>query len=299
MSQNITAGIVLRNEAATIEKSIESISPFVNEIIVVEDLSVDGSREIVRQLMLKNSKIRLLSSGPKSRLADARNLIDDVAEGNWIIWWDADFIAYQDDDGLNLSFANIVQFINENPQLNQVLYGGANIGPVKGMTVKGKPYQGGSGDTQITKKGFMRFKAADFIDTRFYTSEPKTAYLNDPKKQGHFVHLDKIKPILRLILRDLLYTFEIEDLSIESTPDSFSRWMRQSRPNFSVEGAKKYTLQVLGDELTAQDNFAFINHPGILDGFEPFNWYKFNGTHLNYFAPESVDEPFLIYFRDN
>lgn len=289
----ITAGVVVRNEALTLEKSIISIEPYVDEIVVVEDNSIDGSLEILKKLEISNPKIKVLHCGEVSRLADARNLIDDVANGDWIIWWDADFIAFGNNDAPERNFSNLIDLIHKNQIANQILYGGPNAGPVINKTLKSKMYQGVSGDTQVTRKGFMRFKVGDYIDTRYYTTAPITAYHNKVGDPFFFVHLDKIKPMGRIILRDILYRFEVDQPSAVSNLSNIRSWIRNNKNEFTFQGAKNYILREYSKDLTDY-KFGFL--PSILDGFEPLELYKLLNEKVEYEPIIEIDKPYMPYF---
>lgn len=292
----ITAGIVLRNEAPLLEACVLSISPYVDEILIVEDSSVDGSQNIAKRIEKINNKVKVYTQGPQNRLADARNWIDDNASGDWIVWWDADFVALGDEDGAQFPFSRLMENIAKLKSENQVLYGGRNIGPTRFHTLRSKPYQGSTGDTQITRKGLMRFYVDKFIDTRRYTAERKTLYLNNPSTPSSFVHLDKLKPISRMILRDLLYKFEVEFPYIESTPRNFKLWLFETNPDFNLQGAITYTLRKMTGDILELTDFIL---PRVLEDHVSLNWYKMKNGQLEYDAPTSVDAPYMVYFDVN
>jgi len=297
MKSKITAGVVLRNEFYLIKKSVLSILPFVDEVIVIEDGSVDNSLVEISSLVKEYpNKIKVFSLGPTARLADARNKIDDEASGDWIIWWDADFIAFGEGDSDELSFGNMIELINNSGKHNQILFWGPNLGPVNNMTMSNKPYQGISGDTQITRKGFMRFRVDEYIDSRYYTCKPSCIYLNKLDLPYYFVHLDKVKPISRILLRDLLYTFEVDLPNAESTVFNFRKWLSLKKPDFNYSGATDFLLKNISQNLTP------INYPSpkIIQGFHPLiDWYKLTNSELIYLAPKEVDSPYMFYFEES
>ena len=287
----ISAGVVARNEVFTLYESVTSILPFVDEVLIVEDCSIDGTNLIAKELCSKNPKIKLHSVGPSARLSDAKNWIDENSSFDYIVWWDADFIAYGDQDFY--STGDLFENINLIPDINQILFGGPNVGPTKSHTVKTKPYQGSTGDTQITKKGLMKFKTDKYIDTRFYTGERKTLYSNKPGINYNFVHLDKVKPLSRIILRDLLYKFETDNPVLESSSKVFNGWLRKNRGDFSLDSAMRFVLKKMEAELIYVNDFII---PCSIREKDFLNWYRLEKSGLKYVAPPEIDEPYKEYF---
>lgn len=91
MSEKISVIIPAHNNEDTIARAIKSVlhQTYTNvEVIVIINGSVDRTEQIVRDLAVKNSNIRVfLSKQGRSR---ARNLGLDVAEGSYIQFLDAD-----------------------------------------------------------------------------------------------------------------------------------------------------------------------------------------------------------------
>jgi glycosyltransferase involved in cell wall biosynthesis len=98
--KTITVGLPVYNGEATIVRAISSVQgqswtgPL--EILVVDDGSTDGSREIVEQLAEADPRIRLIVHGTNRGRPCARNTILENATGAYLAWLDADDEWYPD-----------------------------------------------------------------------------------------------------------------------------------------------------------------------------------------------------------
>lgn len=81
----ISAVINVRNEAEALSKCLRSIKNMVDEIIVVDMNSTDGSQEIA-----KNAGAKLYSYRPMKYVEPARNFALSKATGKWILLLDPD-----------------------------------------------------------------------------------------------------------------------------------------------------------------------------------------------------------------
>jgi glycosyltransferase involved in cell wall biosynthesis len=93
----VSVVIAVKNAAATVEASISSIQHQTLsdwELVLVEDDSTDGSREIVEKLIGPDSRARLLVS-PGLGPGGARNMGISEARGRYVAILDADDIATQ------------------------------------------------------------------------------------------------------------------------------------------------------------------------------------------------------------
>src|SRR5690606_34933711 len=84
------------NAAAHIASTVQSVRNQTHqdwEMIVVDDASVDSTREVVSELSTKDSRIRLISL-PRNHGAPAtpRNIGIQQARGKWVAFIDADDI---------------------------------------------------------------------------------------------------------------------------------------------------------------------------------------------------------------
>ena len=96
---NISVIIPMYNSEHYIEKTIASITNqtdhgFTYEIIVIDDVSKDNSRDLVKNL--KDERIRLIELDKNGGTANARNNGIRMAKGEWIQFIDSDDIISSD-----------------------------------------------------------------------------------------------------------------------------------------------------------------------------------------------------------
>jgi hypothetical protein len=92
----ISAIIPARNEEASIARVVESVAAQgeVGEVIVVDDESTDRTLEILRDLAMRNPKLRIIEAGELPRGWVGKNhavtLGAAAAKGDWLLFTDAD-----------------------------------------------------------------------------------------------------------------------------------------------------------------------------------------------------------------
>lgn len=90
--QGISALFRVWNESSYVAPSINSIKDMVDEIIVVDSYSTDGSWEIASRLAAECPKIKLIRY-KGNKLWESANLGLRAATFRWVLKWDADFVA--------------------------------------------------------------------------------------------------------------------------------------------------------------------------------------------------------------
>jgi tetratricopeptide (TPR) repeat protein len=81
----LSAALIVRDESAVLEDCLASIRDVVDEIVVVDTGSVDGSDDLAVSL-----GARVIHHPWRDDFAEARNVALDAAEGQWILYIDAD-----------------------------------------------------------------------------------------------------------------------------------------------------------------------------------------------------------------
>ncbi|WP_028987880.1 glycosyltransferase [Thermicanus aegyptius] len=84
-SVRLSLCMIVKNEADCIARCLESAGPLVDEIIVVDTGSTDGTDAICRSLGAKVFSFRW-----NDDFSEARNYSLSLAQGEWILWLDAD-----------------------------------------------------------------------------------------------------------------------------------------------------------------------------------------------------------------
>lgn len=82
--------IIVKNEAALLERCLKSIKPVADQIVVVDTGSVDNSREIAKQC-----GALVVESEWRNDFSWSRNISIEHAGGTWILWLDADDVVPQ------------------------------------------------------------------------------------------------------------------------------------------------------------------------------------------------------------
>jgi len=91
----ISLCMIVRDEFKNIDKCLQSFSPFVDEICIVDTGSKDGTVNRIKDLA-KNEKhpsVKVKEIEWKDDFAAARNVSTGMASCNWIMWTDADDIC--------------------------------------------------------------------------------------------------------------------------------------------------------------------------------------------------------------
>jgi glycosyltransferase involved in cell wall biosynthesis len=96
----ISVLIAAQNEEKTIRMCVESFLEFGDEIIIVTNGSTDNTRDICRELVKKYSdKVQFYDKPELPDLYHNRAFALSKAKYRWVMRGDADYIAYNDEDG--------------------------------------------------------------------------------------------------------------------------------------------------------------------------------------------------------
>jgi len=108
---SITLGMIVRNEGRTLRRCLESVAPFVDEIVIgLGGESTDDTEQIAREFTDKIFPIEWTND-----FSEARNLVLDRATGDYFLWLDGD-------DEL-VGGENIRQLLRSHPNLDSFYMG--------------------------------------------------------------------------------------------------------------------------------------------------------------------------------
>lgn len=96
MTPKISACLIVRDEAATLADCLQSIRPHVDEVVVVDTGSVDGSLEIARRYADVVDVFLDCNDPETGKIEDfaaARNRSFELASHEWVFWADGDDIV--------------------------------------------------------------------------------------------------------------------------------------------------------------------------------------------------------------
>lgn len=103
----ISAVVKCHNEELFLRECIESIRPYVDEIVVIDNNSTDRSPEIAERSGTQLVRFTGEPGGTIS-LADYYNWCDDQTSGDYILKWDADVVALE-------SIGSVFQQLRDKP----------------------------------------------------------------------------------------------------------------------------------------------------------------------------------------
>lgn len=86
ISQNLTVGIIAKNEESRIQDCLKSISELADEIILINNGSSDKTVEVAQNF---DPKIKIFDSSSTS-FSELRNLILEKSQNPWLLYIDAD-----------------------------------------------------------------------------------------------------------------------------------------------------------------------------------------------------------------
>lgn len=201
---NISANIVCKNEQYWIKESILSIVNLVDEIIYVDDNSTDNSLEYVSELSLKypNIKIFTYEDHKLKDLGDLKNFALSKSKNEFVIRWDADFIAYED-------IYKLFEFCEKNKdKFDAYVLTGPNLCGDIYHQPKGKSSFGP--ECYLFRKSMMKF-----INNGKYPDYPifenNTSYCYSEKttlnRNYFFIHTNNLKSIERITFRKKMVDF--------------------------------------------------------------------------------------------
>ena len=94
-SVRVAAAILVKDEARTIIRCLDSIRDSVDEIVVIDTGSTDGTLELVQGYA--DSRLKLIQHEWRDDFAEARNAGLVNVESDWVLWLDADEYLHAED----------------------------------------------------------------------------------------------------------------------------------------------------------------------------------------------------------
>jgi glycosyltransferase involved in cell wall biosynthesis len=94
--KGISAFIRVRNEEYWIQPCILSIDPYVDEILIIDNGSTDATFEVVKAVSNEISTPVRIFFRPNADHCEVSNIGIKESKYNWLLKWDADFIAHTD-----------------------------------------------------------------------------------------------------------------------------------------------------------------------------------------------------------
>ncbi|WP_429127312.1 glycosyltransferase family 2 protein [Aeromonas media] len=244
-----SAAINCYNEEEYIELSIKSIYNYVNEIVIIDNCSTDDTVKIIREFITVEDldrKIIFIPLNEPMQLAAARNLCMSKATGDWIIKWDGDFIAYEDDcsSGRTQSIKRLFDKIRGMGQeYDAFLLYSLNISGDFFHYDKRRKYLGLNGDSLIVRKGHIEYVVSNYPDTGILKkpdgSKARVCYLNNPECDPmYFLHIFGAKPIKYHLYRAFMSKYQIWISNNENI--DFWTWLEEKEKK-NIDNALEYT----------------------------------------------------------
>jgi glycosyltransferase involved in cell wall biosynthesis len=262
----ITANIICNNERFWIKESILSIVNIVDEIIYVDDRTTDGSLDIVEELSLRynNIKIFKFEDHNLTNLGDLKNFALSVSKNNFVIRWDADFIAYSDIDKL-------FDFCEKNKDIydGYILTGPNLSGDIYHQPIDRKTF---GPECYLFNKNKCKFKSNDrYPDYPYFSSDFKYCYpiKTQLNKNYFFIHTNNLKSLERISYRKRMCDYHLSGSNM-----SYWKWLN---PSLSEEESKNKEMNFTKNMKISLLEFDFElwgNHPDLLVNSKSVDFFK-------------------------
>ncbi|MGY3854331.1 glycosyltransferase [Aeromonas aquatilis] len=263
---SVTATVVAQNEEAWIEASILSIVDLVDEIVIIDDASEDRTLEIATSLSDKYEHIKVHSFPAKYTIenyGELKRFAISQSKNEWILRWDADFIAY-DHDLNNISMmldcainGSFDVYLMQGPNL----FGASNKFLVGKETFGYEPY--------VFKRSAVRIYCDGKFSDRFSINTGCT-YTNYPK--AAFLHMNLLKPLKKQVFRSRMTEFHI-DIDKPVGVNTYWQWLHYKKSGEVIDDESKVINSAINYlkkrefELGDFDFERWGPHPKILDNY--------------------------------
>jgi len=274
----ISANIVCNNEVFWIKESILSIVELIDEIIYVDDNSSDGSLQIVEELSKKYTNIKIFRYEDHllKNLGDLKNFALKVSKNEYVIRWDADFIAYND-------IKELFEFCEKNKKnYDGYILTGPNLAgdiyhqPLDKETFGPECYLFNKNKCKFISN--ERYPDYPSFDESFRYCYPQKTSLN---KNYFFIHTNNLKSIEKIAYRKRMCEYYLSGYE-----GSYWRWLN---PNIQEEESKRIEIDRVKNSKINLIEFNFKkwgNHPDLI----------INSKSSKIFKIEQVDNSFRLLY---
>lgn len=252
----ISANIVCNNEKYWIKDSIESIVNIVDEIIYVDDSTTDGSLEIVKSLSEthRNIKIYEYKDHNLKNLGDLKNFALEKSKNDFILRWDADFIAYDD-------IHKLFEYCERNKNIfdGYILTGPNLSGDIYHQPIERENF---GPECYLFRKQKSRFISNEkYPDYPNFDSDTKFCYPQNSelKKNFFFIHMNTLKSVERITFRKRMTEYHINN-----SQNGYWNWLSEISNNKTAKESEiKRTINTNID-IKKFDFNRWGQHPKIL-----------------------------------
>lgn len=208
----ISLNCVVKNEGLFLIECIESVVSYADEVLIIDDNSIDNTAEMINKLINKYQKKIKLINKPESKmnLGELRELLRTESTGELIWRFDGDVIL--------INQHLILNAINELKEKNMtaIAYSYLNLyGDFNHVSTKN------SYENWIHKKNAYKYQLGNnHIDELVQINDHRVVYINDYP----VVHLNNIKPIFNIYYRSFLTEYQKS-----KTDKNYINWLYEKK----------------------------------------------------------------------
>jgi len=230
----VSVNCIARNEELHLENTLNSIAPYVDEIVFGDHYSIDNTLKVARKCAEKWSNIKIVEIPPGVNFADARNLLMENSRNDLVWKFDGDCLLINHE-----IIAETIEKLIHNLNYSCISYHSYNLN-------KSKQYFKKAGFTEnyIHRKSSLSYqKSVRFPDN--LTGDIRTLTLNE----CGFIHANNIKPMLNILFRCFM-----SEYSASNSTDNYFDWYYERK--FGKKGTKEEVLLNISETIKY-----LIKHP--------------------------------------